>query len=115
MSVERVRYDLVVYKGNDFRMYVYFKDVNGDPVDLSGWTGYAQVRDEKSASGNLLCTFDVTVSGSEGKVTMELTDDETSPAGNKGYYDLLMVDDEGFDETYVEGLVTFIDTVTVKS
>lgn len=115
MSVERVRYDLTVYKGNDFRMFVYFKDLNNDPVDLTGWTGFAQIRDEKKASANLLSTFVVTVEGLTGKVTMELIDSETSPDGNRGFYDLLMVDDEGFDETYVEGLVTFVDTVTVKS
>lgn len=115
MAVERVRYDLTVYKRNDFKMFVYFKKVDDTPVDLTGWTGYAQIRADKDANAELLATFDVTIEGLDGKVTMVLTDDETNPDGNKGYYDLLMVDDEGFDETYVEGLVTFLDTVTVKA
>jgi hypothetical protein len=114
MSVERVRYDLTVYKGNDFKMFVYFKDDDGVAVDITSWTGYAQVREEKKASGTLIASFTVTIAGALGKVTMELADTDTSPDGNKGFYDLLMVDDAGFDETYIEGLVTFVETETVK-
>ena len=115
MSVEVAEYDLVIYKGNDFSMTVSFLDALGDPLDLTGWTGYAQIREERSKSSTLIADFTVTHNGAGGVVTMTLADTDTNPSGNKGFYDLLMVDDDGFDETYLTGQVTFVPTVTDKS
>lgn len=115
-STEVVSYDLVIKRNRDFVMNAYFKDSAGDAVDLTDWTGFAQIREELAASSTLILTMEVTIAdAAAGKVTIFASDAITGVTQDKGYWDLLMVDPSGIDDSYIIGHVTFIDVPTVKS
>jgi len=113
---ERAQADLVIYKGRDFRMHAYFKDRTGNPADLSGWTGKAQIRESQQSSSPLILNMSVTVVlPLDGKVTIEALDHDTDVLQNVGFWDLLMTDPSGYDDTYILGRVSFIDVPTKKN
>lgn len=115
MSTERVSYDLTIYKNRDFKMNVYFKDASADPVDLTGWSGKAQAREDMSPDSELLFDFTVTVANAAaGKVTVEVADSLTGIVADSGSWDLLMTDPSGYDDSYIIGLITFVNVPTVK-
>lgn len=49
--------DLRAYRGNPLAFVVEFFDVEGDPIDVSGWDFAAEVRDDYD--GTLLASFSV--------------------------------------------------------
>jgi len=112
----RAQFDLVIYKGRDFKVNVYFKDQSGGPADLSGWTGKAQVRESMHSSSPLLFEMNVTVVlPLEGKVTIEASDNDTDILQNQGFWDLMMSDPSGYDDTYILGSVSLINVPTKKN
>jgi hypothetical protein len=111
----RAQFDLVIYKGRDFKMNVYFKDQAGDPADLTGWVGKAQVRETQSSSSPLIFEMPVTVElPLQGKVVVEARDLATDGQQNQGFWDLLMTDPSGYDDTYVLGRVSLVNVPTKK-
>ena len=115
MSASRVRYDLTIYKGRDFSMNVYFKQLSGDPVNLAGWTGKAQARESVEQTSALLFDFVVTVAdAANGKVVVTVSDTKTNIVANMGHWDLLMTDGSGYDDSYIIGIVNLIPVPTVK-
>jgi len=112
----RAQFDLVIYKGRDFKMNVYFKDQAGEPADLTGWSGRAQVREDWSISSPLIFEMTVTVElPLEGKVVVEAHDADTLVQQDTGCWDLLMTDPSGYDDTYVLGVVSLVNVPTIKS
>ena len=111
----RKQYDLVIYKGRDFKMNVYFKDANGDAVDLTGWSGKAQVRESMLVSSTLIFEMTVNVAdATAGKVTVSVSDTLTQVTQERGNWDLMMTDDTGYDDSYIIGIVTLVDVPTQK-
>ena len=111
----RAQYDLVLYKGRDFKMNVYFKDEKGDPANLTGWSGKAQVRERMDSASPLILDFVVTVElPLEGKVVIEASDLDTLVTQDRGFWDLMMSDPSGYDDTYVLGQVSLMDVPTRK-
>jgi len=112
----RAQFDLVIYKGRDFKMNAYFKDQKGDPADLSGWTGKAQVRETQKSTSNLLFDMSVVVAlPLEGKVVIEASDHDTDIEQSQGFWDLLMTDPSGYDDSYILGRVSLVDVPTKKN
>ena len=112
------RYDLDVYKGRDYsEMFTVTEDDDVTPIDLTGWTAKAQIRQEKKRTATLIVGITCTIpSPTDGKIYLALSDLQTAAVRQmKGHWDLLLIDDSGIDESYVYGEVEFIPTVTVSS
>lgn len=109
-------HDFYIRKGNDISEPFGFTDEEGRPIDLTGWGIKAQLRAKKKRTATLLAEFGIDrAKEAEGLIALTLTEVVSGAlAGKKGYYDILLTDLAGFDETYVSGEVTLIDTVTVK-
>ena len=115
MSTERVSYNLVIYKNRDFKMNVYFKDADGDAVDLTGWSGKAQAKETMEPDSALIFEFDVTIAdAAAGKVTVEVADAKTGVDNDDGAWDLLMTDPAGYDDSYIIGEISFVSVPTLK-
>lgn len=64
------RVDLVVAQGATFAATFTWK-IDGTPVDLSGYTGAAKIKD--TYGGSTLATFTVTLGGNAGTITATLS------------------------------------------
>jgi len=94
--------DLYCYKGQTYEQNFYFKQ-NGAPIDLTGITVKSQIRPGEN-SETLTADFDVAVAGSEGKVTLRLSDAVTATLWNSVYYwDMRAVDGDDTVKYWVRG------------
>lgn len=105
-------YDLGVRRGETFRQALVFKDSDGNVIDLSGCTGYSQVRPDVD-SADLICSMTVTVDGPTGTVTLSVAADVTKqiPAGVY-VYDFAMKNPSNAVRFYLGGKFAVIPAVT---
>lgn len=66
------KYDLVIEQGSAFDETVYWKDANADAVDITGYTGKAEVRQDFDSASPLL-TFTLTLGDAAGTIQMTAT------------------------------------------
>lgn len=108
--------NLSLHRDRDFQETILFTDKEtGNPLNFSGWTGKAQIKDGK-VSGTLLEEFAVNIFGDQGKVVITLTDTETLAIalgpGEEAFWDLALTDGSGVRRPYLEGKVLMCETVT---
>lgn len=114
-SVIPARWNITVRKGRDFVEQYDFQNDDGTPMDLTGYTVKAEMREAPSLDSPLIVAFSVSIpTPANGQVTLSLTDIQTAALGSysKAYYDIMLTDPSGIDETYVEGTVAIKDSVT---
>ena len=114
--------NLQIYRDRDFSWTILFSDkLTGNPLDLNGWTGKAEIRSGKDhpvapAPDNLLETFTVNVFGDQGMVVLTLTDVETAAIdlepGEVAFWALVLTDGSGNRWPYLEGQIDIFETVT---
>jgi len=107
--------NLVIDQGTTFSLTITVADVNGNEIDLTGYTLRAQMR--KSYGANSSTSFTVTSETPEtGELVMELTDAQTSALKAGRYvYDVEIEAPEGDGGTVtrvLEGIVTVTPEVT---
>ena len=104
--------NLIIDQGTTFNTTVNLTDTNGDPVDLTGYTGAAQMR-KSYTSSNAAATFTVSTGGSQGTITLALTAHATSNiAGGRYLYDVELTDSSNTISRVFEGIVTVNPNIT---
>ncbi len=113
MNTDRVTWDITIYKGRDFEMPVYFRDVNNDPIDITGWVGLAQVRETNLPDSPLILDLTVAITNAAlGKATVSGAIEDTSVCQDTGSWDLVMTNASGKSDSYLVGDVTFTTVPT---
>lgn len=81
--------NLLVVRGDAFRERLVWRDADGDPLDVSGWTFVGQLRD--TYSGALLADFTIDRTGlPDNEINLRLSDADTVGLGEGVYpYDLV--------------------------
>lgn len=104
------RYDIEIYQGDSFEVILNFKDASNVGVNLTGFTGKVQFKDDAAA---VVATPVVTLNyGSvNGAVRVFLADTSTIPAGVYNW-DLELTDATSRKRTYIGGKVTVTEDVT---
>jgi hypothetical protein len=104
-----LQHDLIIDIGRDFNEYFGFTDDADTPLDMTGYTVKAQIRSGESSGSTLIAEFTVDNSAlADGELWLRLTDAQTAAiTASSGYYDILVTDASGTDETWVFGTVTF--------
>jgi len=112
-----VTYNIHVYKSRDFDVTFTLTDSNDDPIDLSSSTIEAQIRKSKDTNSDLITDLTVTETDLvNGEFKLSLTDTETADFEiGEGFYDVCITDASGISYTYIEGSVSFHESVTVKA
>lgn len=108
------RYDLLVNQGATWA-WAWPITVQGDPVDLTGWSARAQVRPSKSDNTVLheWSTEDGTASIANSRVTLYLTPAESSAwTWYTGVYDIELQDPDGHVYRISEGSIVVSREVT---
>ncbi len=105
-------YDLSVRQGETFGQVLIFKDPDGTVMDLTGFTGYCQVRPDPD-SEELTAEMNVTISAAEGKVVLGLTAATTAGIDSGCYaYDFAMKSAANDVRYYIGGKFLVIPAVT---
>ena len=104
MSVQPGTYNITLQRAADYSVLLQFKDSTDTAINLTGYTAYAQAwnkgRTTKSADFGIAYT-----DRSDGKITISLTDTQTTVFPDELYYDVLLEDGSGNREYYLEGVI----------
>lgn len=110
------KHNFILYQGTTLRK-VFTWTADSAPVDLTGFTGRAQLR---LTAGNPNIALDLSsdnggiiVDGVNGKITMYATNDQTETlTADKYLYDLEITDTQGDVQRLVEGVITISKGIT---
>lgn len=105
MSIQPGQFNITdLQRRADYDLQLQFKDANGDPVDLTQWTVYAQVwnqgRTTKYADWAVTYTDRI-----NGLVSLALTDTQTTGFPNECYWDVLLENPSGLRNYWLEGII----------
>lgn len=110
-------YNLDIYQGDDFSLFVRLKDgATQAYLDLTGYTGQAQLRRQKS-DPTALETFTVAIASPQsgdtlGGVYITMTKVQTAALDGIGVWDFELTDAVPFTRTYLAGAFTVTPEVT---
>tara|TARA_Y100000004_G_scaffold25771_1_gene26053 strand:- start:203 stop:544 length:342 start_codon:yes stop_codon:yes gene_type:complete len=111
MAVSPGTYNVVIQRRSDWSVILQFKDSNNAAIDLTGYTVYAQAWSKPRSTKYADFTVAYT-SRSDGKVTISLTDTQTSTFPDQLNYDVLLENGSGLREYYLEGVITVSEGYT---
>ena len=101
--------NITIDQGTDFSTSLDVTDDNGDPTDLSGFTGAAQMRKHYTSSNS----YAFTVAIANGSVTLSMNAATTGSITNGRYvYDCELTSGSNVVTRIVEGIVTVTPQVT---
>ena len=104
--------NLFIDQGTDFTVTVDVSDATGGILDLTGYSAAAQIRKTYGSSSKVDFSTS-TGTPSQGKVTMSLTDTQTSALESGRYvYDLNITSGSGVTTRVVEGQAIITPGVT---
>jgi hypothetical protein len=104
MSVQPGTYNITLQRRADYSVLLQFKDSTGTVINLTGYTAYAQVWDKARATK--YADFGIAYTDrANGQITISLTDTQTATFIDELYYDVLLEDDSGSREYYLEGVI----------
>lgn len=104
MAVEPGIYNFSIQRRSDHPLPLEFEQPNGSPMNLTGWTVYAQVWDK--ARTTKYADFTVTyVDRVLGKIQLSLTEAQTAILPNECFYDVKLENPSGIAEYYLEGII----------
>lgn len=106
-----IKGNLVIDQGSDFSTTINVTDENGVAIDLTGYTGSAQMR--KNYASLTSKTFIVSISPLIGTVTLSMNAANTSAITAGRYvYDCELTNSANVTSRLVEGIVTVTPQVT---
>lgn len=101
--------NITIDQGTDFSTSIDVTDDNGDPTDLSGFTGAAQMRKHYTSSNS----FSFSVAVANGSVTLSMNSATTANITAGRYvYDCELTSGSNVVTRIVEGIVTVTPQVT---
>tara|TARA_B100001248_G_scaffold214673_1_gene169292 strand:- start:1324 stop:1659 length:336 start_codon:yes stop_codon:yes gene_type:complete len=105
--------NLFIDQGTDFSIVVDVTDATGSVLDLTGYSAAAQIRKTYGSSSASATFTTSTGTPSQGKVTLSLTDTQTSALSSGRYvYDLNITSGSGVKTRVVEGQAIITPGVT---
>lgn len=108
--------NIFINQGANFTTTVTISDSDGSALDLTSYTALAQIRKtyESTTATDFTSTFDA--DRTTGKITISLTDTQTSGLDSGRYvYDLLITDTSDEKTRVVEGIATVNPSVSRSS
>lgn len=103
--------NITIDQGTSFATTIDVTDEDGNVIDLTGYTGAAQMR--KHYTSTTYYAFTVSISAGAGEVTLSMTANATNNvAAGRYVYDCELTDGSGTVSRLVEGIVTVTPGVT---
>jgi hypothetical protein len=106
-----IKANLIIDQGTTYSTTIDIIDDNDMPIDLTGYTGSAQLRKHYSSSNST--SFAVSVDASSGILALSLTAAQTGAlAAGRYVYDVELTNASNVVSRIVEGIVTVTPQVT---
>ena len=106
-----IKANLIIDQGSTYSTLINITDENDVAIDLTGYTGAAQIRKHYSSTANT--PFAVVISASDGAVALSLSANQTSSLlAGRYVYDVELTSAGGVVSRVVEGIVTVTPQVT---
>lgn len=106
-----IKANIVIDQGSDFSTEIDVLDEAGEPVDLTGYTGAAQMR--KHYTSSTATDFNVSINAVAGTVTLSMNAATSSTVTPGRYvYDCELTSSSNVVSRLVEGIVTVTPQVT---
>ncbi len=103
--------NIIIDQGTTFSTIINLTDDNGDPIDLTGYTGDSEMRKHYTSSNSQ--SFSISLGGVNGTVTLSLTSTQTANLTPGRYvYDVEVTSGANVVSRIVEGIVTVTPEVT---
>lgn len=103
--------NLVIDQGASYSTTIDMLDENGAAIDLSNYTGAAQLR--KHYTSTTATSFTIALGGADGTLTISLTANATANLTAGRYvYDVELTSNTGVVSRVLEGIVTVTPNVT---
>lgn len=103
--------NIIIDQGTTFSTVINLADENGDPIDLTGYTGDSEMRKHYSSSNSQ--SFTLSLGGANGTVTLSLTSTQTANlVAGRYVYDVEITSSSNVVSRIVEGIVTVTPEVT---
>jgi hypothetical protein len=112
MAVSPGTYNISLQRRADYSIALQFDDSTGAPINLTGWTVYAQAwnRQRTTKYADFAVTY---VNRANGQITISLTDTQTTTFPDECYYDVLLENPSTIREYYLEGTIYVSEGYTV--
>jgi len=106
--------ELFIEQGSDYNTSIILDDVNGEPMNLTDYTGKSQIR-KSYYSSNATAEFVVSINDpTSGTITLDLSANTTSNiAAGRYVYDVFIKSDANVKTKVLEGIVNVLPQVTV--
>lgn len=106
-----IKSNIIIDQGTDYEVTINVKDANTTPVNLTGFTGVAQLR--KYFTSSRKYDFTVTIGANTGEVTLAMAAANTaSIAAGRYVYDCVLTSNTNVVSRIVEGIATINPRVT---
>jgi len=103
--------NIIIDQGTTFSTVINLTDDNGDAINLTGYTGDAEMRKHYTSSNSQ--SFSIALGGNTGTVTLSLTAGQTANLTAGRYvYDVEVTSGANVVSRIVEGIVTVTPEVT---
>lgn len=103
--------NLIIDQGTTYSTSIDITDTDGTPIDLTNYTGAAQIRKHFTSSN--ATSFSVTLGGVEGTLTLALSANTTANlVAGRYVYDVELTSNTGAVSRVLEGIVTVTPNVT---
>lgn len=104
--------NIFIDQGTDYEVTIDVTDTSDNIIDLTGYSASAQIR-KTYGSTTIAETFGTSITASTGKVTLSLTDTQTTGLKAGRYvYDLVITDGSGAKTRVIEGQAIITPGVT---
>lgn len=104
MAVQPGQYNIDLQRRADYSITLQFKDSTDTAINLTGWTVAAQAWNQGRTTK--YADFTVTYTNrATGTVAIALTDEQTALFPDEAYYDVLLTNNSGLKEYYLEGII----------
>lgn len=98
------QYNMLVQRRADHRLRIEIEDDTGAPLNMTGWTVYAQIWNKERTTKYADFAVQYT-DRPNGVFHISLTATETTSLPCESFYDVMLEDTSGFKQYYLEGLV----------
>lgn len=105
-------------RGDDFLLNVAFKNSAGAAEDITDWSIFFTMKEEKYMGDNddgVIKIAGVITDASDGLATVTVPSSITEDLLGSYYYDIQYKDDTGVIKTVDEGVVTFSEDITIRT
>lgn len=100
-----IKANIVIDQGSDFQFTFDLTDDNDQAIDLTNYTGIAEMRKHYTSSNGY--SFVVSLNGPEGEISLSMNNVTTNAISAGRYvYDCELTDIDGVVSRIVEGIVT---------